>query len=31
VMDRGRIVSSASSEDYRSGIVNVADMMGLGR
>jgi branched-chain amino acid transport system ATP-binding protein len=31
VMDRGRIVSSASSEDYRSGIVNVADIMGLGR
>ena len=31
VMDRGRIVSSASSEDYRSGIINVADMMGLGR
>ncbi len=31
VMDRGRIVSSASSEDYRSGIISVADMMGLGR
>src|SRR6267378_4060239 len=31
VMDRGRIVSSASSEDYRGGIINVADMMGLGR
>src|SRR5260370_36568490 len=29
--DRGRIVSSASSEDYRSGIISVADMMGLGR
>jgi branched-chain amino acid transport system ATP-binding protein len=31
VMDRGRIVSSASSEDYRSGTISVADVMGFGR
>jgi branched-chain amino acid transport system ATP-binding protein len=30
VLDRGRIVSDAPSEDYRNGTIDVADAMGLG-
>jgi branched-chain amino acid transport system ATP-binding protein len=31
VMDRGRIVRDAPSSDYRTGIIDMADMMGLER
>jgi len=31
VMDRGRIVRDAPSRDYRSGAIDMGDMMGLGR
>jgi branched-chain amino acid transport system ATP-binding protein len=31
VMDRGCIVQDASSRDYRSGAIDIGDMMGLGR
>jgi branched-chain amino acid transport system ATP-binding protein len=31
VMDRGSIVSDGPSEDYRSGAIDLAEMMGLGR
>ena len=31
VMDRGRIVHDAASQDYRDAAIDIGDMMGLGR